>query len=53
MDANSESIKVTHKPKNFHNSERFIEGWYWVIPSHSLGIGEVKSITILGRKIVI
>ncbi|MBD2252323.1 aromatic ring-hydroxylating oxygenase subunit alpha [Nostoc parmelioides] len=53
MDANSPHIKATHKPKIFNNSERFIEGWYWLIPSNNLGINEVKSITLLGRKLVI
>ncbi|BAT54319.1 putative dioxygenase Rieske iron-sulfur component [Nostoc sp. NIES-3756] len=53
MDANSQPIKLTHKPKIFNNLESFIEGWYWVIPSNNLEIGEVKSITILGRSLVI
>ncbi|WP_243406913.1 hypothetical protein [Cuspidothrix issatschenkoi] len=28
----------------FNQSEVFIEGWYWVLPSQSLGVGEVKSV---------
>ncbi|BAY15855.1 Rieske [2Fe-2S] domain-containing protein [Anabaenopsis circularis NIES-21] len=41
------------KPKTFNNSERFIEGWYWVMPSQNLRIGEVKPVTILGKNLVI
>ncbi|WP_414579477.1 Rieske 2Fe-2S domain-containing protein [Anabaena sp. CCY 9402-a] len=53
MDDNSQSLQPIRKPKTFNNLERFIEGWYWVIPSKNLLIGEVKPMTILGRKIVI
>lgn len=53
MDANFQPVTSNRKPKNFNNPERFIEGWYWVMPAHNLLIGEVKSLTILGRKLVI
>jgi phenylpropionate dioxygenase-like ring-hydroxylating dioxygenase large terminal subunit len=53
MNVNSETVNPNRKPKTFNNSERFIEGWYWVIPSHNLQVGEVKSVTILGRKLVV
>ncbi|WP_066377145.1 aromatic ring-hydroxylating dioxygenase subunit alpha [Anabaena sp. CA = ATCC 33047] len=53
MDDNSLHIRPTLKPKTFNNPERFIEGWYWVIPSQNLLVGEVKPLTILGRKLVI
>lgn len=53
MDANPQPNKATHKPKVFNNSERFIEGWYWVILSNDLGISEIKTITLLGRELVI
>lgn len=53
MDASFQDNKVPHKLKIFNNSKSFIEGWYWVIPSNNLGIGEVKPITLLGRKLVI
>ncbi|WP_427159525.1 Rieske 2Fe-2S domain-containing protein [Aliinostoc sp. HNIBRCY26] len=53
MDVNFQSPQPIRKPKNFNNPERFIEGWYWVIPSKNLLVGEVKPMTILGRKIVI
>ncbi|MCC5639252.1 aromatic ring-hydroxylating dioxygenase subunit alpha [Nostoc sp. CHAB 5844] len=41
------------KPKTFNNPERFVEGWYWVMPSQNLRIGEVQPVTILGRNLVI
>jgi phenylpropionate dioxygenase-like ring-hydroxylating dioxygenase large terminal subunit len=53
MNVNSQNFSSNRKPKNFNNPERFIEGWYWVIPSHNLRVGEVKPVTILGRKLVI
>jgi aminopyrrolnitrin oxygenase len=43
----------TRKPRIFNQPERFIEGWYWVLPSHKLLVGEVKPITILGKELVI
>ncbi|MBW4617251.1 MAG: aromatic ring-hydroxylating dioxygenase subunit alpha [Desmonostoc vinosum HA7617-LM4] len=53
MDVNLQTFSSTRKPKNFNNPERFIEGWYWVIPSQNLRLGEVKPITILGRNLVV
>jgi phenylpropionate dioxygenase-like ring-hydroxylating dioxygenase large terminal subunit len=53
MNFNSENVNSTRKPKTFNNPERFIEGWYWVIPSQNLQVGDVKSVTILGRDLVI
>ncbi|QLE57323.1 aromatic ring-hydroxylating dioxygenase subunit alpha [Nostoc sp. TCL26-01] len=53
MDVNSQNIKSIRQPKIFNHPERFIEGWYWVIPSQSLSIGEVKPVTILGKNLVI
>jgi len=41
------------KPKTFNNPERFVEGWYWVMPSQNLRRGEVKAVTILGRNLVV
>ncbi len=37
----------------FNHPQRFIEGWYWVIPSRKLRKGEVKHITLLGRDLAI
>ncbi|MEA5621040.1 aromatic ring-hydroxylating dioxygenase subunit alpha [Cronbergia sp. UHCC 0137] len=53
MNVNSETENHPRKPKIFNNPERFIEGWYWVIPSENLQVGEVKPVKILGRNLVI
>ncbi|MCC5630539.1 aromatic ring-hydroxylating dioxygenase subunit alpha [Nostoc sphaeroides CHAB 2801] len=53
MNLNSQTFSSTRKPKNFNNPKHFIEGWYWVIPSRNLRVGEVKPVTILGRELVI
>jgi phenylpropionate dioxygenase-like ring-hydroxylating dioxygenase large terminal subunit len=42
-----------YKPEVFNHSARFIEGWYWAIPSRQLRRGQVKPITIQGRNLVI
>ncbi|QIR41248.1 aromatic ring-hydroxylating dioxygenase subunit alpha [Tolypothrix sp. PCC 7910] len=53
MNFNSQNVNPKRKSKTFNNPERFIEGWYWAIPSHHLRVGEVKAITLLGRELVI
>ncbi|MEH2112475.1 aromatic ring-hydroxylating dioxygenase subunit alpha [Nostoc sp.] len=53
MNLNSQTSSSIRKPKIFNNPERFIEGWYWVIPSQNLRVGKVKPVTILGRELVI
>ncbi|MBD2301183.1 aromatic ring-hydroxylating dioxygenase subunit alpha [Nostoc sp. FACHB-87] len=53
MTVNSQNHISMRKPKIFNNPERFIEGWYWVMPSQNLRIGEVKPVTILGRNLVV
>jgi phenylpropionate dioxygenase-like ring-hydroxylating dioxygenase large terminal subunit len=53
MNLNSENLNSPSKSKSFNNPERFIEGWYWALPSHNLRIGELKPITVLGRDLVI
>jgi phenylpropionate dioxygenase-like ring-hydroxylating dioxygenase large terminal subunit len=53
MNVNAENVNYARKPKIFNQPERFIEGWYWVIPSIKLRVGEVKPVTILGRDLVI
>ncbi|MDH6065660.1 aromatic ring-hydroxylating dioxygenase subunit alpha [Umezakia ovalisporum] len=53
MNANSQNFSLTSKPRIFNNPERFVEGWYWVLPSQKLGIKEVKSVTVLGRELAI
>ncbi|MEH1839820.1 MAG: aromatic ring-hydroxylating dioxygenase subunit alpha [Nostoc sp.] len=53
MNLNSQTFSSIRKPKIFNNPKCFIEGWYWVIPSQNLRVGEVKPVTILGRELVI
>lgn len=53
MNFNSQPTNTNRKPKTFNNPERFIEGWYWVLPSRKLQVGEVKPVTVLGRKLAI
>lgn len=53
MNVNAENVSYTRKPKIFNQPERFIEGWYWVMPSRKLRVGEVKPVTILGKDLVI
>ncbi len=53
MNVNSQNFGSNRKPKTFNNPERFVEGWYWVLPSQNLGVGTVKPITILGKNLVI
>ncbi|MBE9199763.1 MULTISPECIES: aromatic ring-hydroxylating dioxygenase subunit alpha [unclassified Nodularia (in: cyanobacteria)] len=53
MNVNLQNLSSTHKPRIFNNPERFIEGWYWVIPSKNLRVGEVKPVTVLGRELAI
>ncbi|BAY60426.1 Rieske [2Fe-2S] domain-containing protein [Calothrix brevissima NIES-22] len=53
MTFNSQNLSSNRKSKTFNNPERFIEGWYWAIPTDDLRVGEVKAITLLGRDLVI
>lgn len=53
MNVNSQPVSLNRKTKNFNHSERFIEGWYWAIPSRQIKVSEVKPITLLGRELVI
>jgi phenylpropionate dioxygenase-like ring-hydroxylating dioxygenase large terminal subunit len=53
MNVNAENVNYARKPKIFNQPERFIEGWYWVIPSRKLRVGEVKPVTILGKDLAI
>jgi phenylpropionate dioxygenase-like ring-hydroxylating dioxygenase large terminal subunit len=39
--------------KTFNHPERFIEGWYWAMPSKLLKVRQVKPITLLGRDLAI
>ncbi|MDM9382300.1 aromatic ring-hydroxylating dioxygenase subunit alpha [Chlorogloeopsis sp. ULAP01] len=53
MNVNSQPVNSNRQTKNFNNPERFIEGWYWAIPSHKLRVNQVKPLTLLGRELAI
>lgn len=53
MNVNSQNFSAHSQPRIFNNPERFIEGWYWVLPSQNLRVGEVKSVMVLGKKLAI
>jgi phenylpropionate dioxygenase-like ring-hydroxylating dioxygenase large terminal subunit len=42
-----------YKTKTFNHPERFIEGWYWAMPSKQLKVRQVKPINLLGRDLAI
>lgn len=37
----------------FNRADRFIEGWYWAMPCHHLKPGQTKSLTLMGRELVV
>ena len=37
----------------FNKNDRFIEGWYWALPSAELGRGQVKPVKLLGRDLAV
>ncbi|MBE9029682.1 aromatic ring-hydroxylating dioxygenase subunit alpha [filamentous cyanobacterium LEGE 11480] len=37
----------------FNHPDRFIQGWYWVMPSRPLKCGQVQPVTILGRDLAV
>ena len=53
MDVNYKSENSHRQHKIFNHPQRFIEGWYWVIPARSLSKGKVKSVELLGRELII
>ncbi len=46
-------MKSVSHPQTFNNPERFIEGWYWAIPSHKLKLGQIKPVNLQGRELAI
>jgi len=37
----------------FNRGDRFVEGWYWALPSHHLKRGQVKPLNLLGRELAL
>mgnify|MGYP001033597008 CR=1 FL=1 len=44
---------IQSSQKVFNRCDRFVEGWYWALPSHELRVGQVKPVTIQGRNLAI
>ncbi|MEM7554809.1 MAG: aromatic ring-hydroxylating dioxygenase subunit alpha [Cyanobacteria bacterium P01_A01_bin.84] len=53
MNVKTNTVRLNHQTVTFNHPERFIEGWYWAIPSHKIRNGEVKGVSILGKELVI
>ncbi|MEA5517163.1 aromatic ring-hydroxylating dioxygenase subunit alpha [Nodularia sp. UHCC 0506] len=53
MNVNLPNVSSNYQPRIFNNPERFVEGWYWVIPSKQLQVGKVKAVTVLGRELAV
>ncbi len=39
--------------KSFNHPQRFIEGWYWLLPSKKLKRGQVKAVSLLGKELAV
>jgi phenylpropionate dioxygenase-like ring-hydroxylating dioxygenase large terminal subunit len=37
----------------FGNFDQIVEGWYWVLPGHKLKRGAIKSVTLMGKDLVV
>ncbi|MEM8614273.1 MAG: aromatic ring-hydroxylating dioxygenase subunit alpha [Cyanobacteria bacterium P01_H01_bin.105] len=48
-----DSQKNGQKSPVFNRADRFIEGWYWAMPSRDLKPGQAKSLNLLGRELVL
>ncbi|TVP66657.1 MAG: aromatic ring-hydroxylating dioxygenase subunit alpha [Nodularia sp. (in: Bacteria)] len=53
MNVNLPNVNSNQKPRIFNNPERFVEGWYWVIPSRNIRVGKIKAVTVLGRELAV
>lgn len=49
----AKSVRSIRQAQIFNQSERFVEGWYWAIPSRNIKVGQVKSVNLLGRELAI
>ncbi|NJN87730.1 MAG: aromatic ring-hydroxylating dioxygenase subunit alpha [Leptolyngbyaceae cyanobacterium SL_7_1] len=44
---------LTSELRVFNQPDRFVEGWYWLLPSHQLKRGQVKAVQLLGRSLAV
>jgi len=47
------SLNATRNYQIFAHQERFIQGWYWALPSKQLKPGQVKPVKLLGRNLAV
>ncbi|HEY9858847.1 MAG TPA: aromatic ring-hydroxylating dioxygenase subunit alpha [Candidatus Obscuribacterales bacterium] len=47
------STKAGTQTETFNHPDRFIQGWYWVLRSRDLKVGQVKPAQLLGRDLAI
>ncbi|MBW4668654.1 MAG: aromatic ring-hydroxylating dioxygenase subunit alpha [Cyanomargarita calcarea GSE-NOS-MK-12-04C] len=50
---NSQPVHSKRNTKTFNHPQRFIEGWYWALPSHKLRRGKVKPVSLMGRELAV
>ena len=53
MSVKSQTISLNRQTTTFNHPKRFIEGWYWAIPSRKVRKCQVKPVNLLGRELVI
>ncbi|MGK7880264.1 MAG: Rieske 2Fe-2S domain-containing protein [Crocosphaera sp.] len=46
-------IQTSPKTQIFNHPDRFIEGWYWLLRSRDLPVGQVKAVSLLGRNLAV
>ncbi|WPF90234.1 aromatic ring-hydroxylating dioxygenase subunit alpha [Cyanobacterium aponinum AL20118] len=46
-------IQQTKNKRVFNHPQRFIEGWYWLLPSKDLPKNKVKAVSLLGRDLAV
>ncbi len=53
MSVKSQTISLNRQTTTFNHPKRFIEGWYWAIPSRKVRRSQVKPVNLLGKELVI
>ena len=51
--ARLERGRSVRNTKVFNQSDRFVEGWHWLLPSRELQRSQVKAVRLLGRELVV
>lgn len=53
MSVKPQTVSLNRQTTTFNHPKRFIEGWYWAIPSHKVRKSQVKPVNLLGKELVI